>query len=131
MARKIMYVGDTDIVNKSLTNLLEVAKKKLNKVVLNEFRDEVGRFGFEIENFLVCAKKSPYGYIVSTHRTLVELAIQKYKKILMYLGENDAFYEVDPKEIIKTGTINKRGHEEFWNFDIKLGKRFEIKKEFL
>lgn len=124
MVRKIMYVGDTDVVNKSQNNLLEIAMKKLNKVVLRELRDEVGRFGFETEKFIVCAKKSSYGYIISTHKTLVEKAIRVNKKILMYLGENDAFYEIDPNEIIKTGTINRRGHEEFWNFDIKILRRY-------
>jgi hypothetical protein len=93
---------------------------------LKEFRDDVGRIGFSVDNFIVSAKKSTYGYIVSTHKSLVELAKQQNKKILMYIGENDAFYEFDPDEIIKTGAINRRGHEEMWNFDIKMGKRYEV-----
>ena len=114
-------MGDTDVVNKGQSGLLDIAKKKLNKMVLKEFRDDVGRIGFSVDNFIVSAKKSTYGYIVSTHKSLVELAKQQNKKILMYIGENDAFYEFDPDEIIKTGAINRRGHEEMWNFDIKMG----------
>jgi hypothetical protein len=124
MGRKILYVGDSDVVNKSQKGLLNVAKKKLNKFVLKEFRDGIGRIGFEVDNFIVVARSTTYGYIVSTHKTLVESAKEKGKKILMYVGKNDAFYEFDPDEITETGTINRRGNEEMLNFDIKCGVRY-------
>lgn len=125
MARKILYVGDSDVVNKSHKGLLFKAKRKLNKLIIRDFKDDVGRIGFEIDRYIVCSRSKPYGFIVSTNKSLVEQAKRINKKILMYIGQNDAFYEFDPAEIMKTGLIVRRGHEEMWNYDIKLGRRVE------
>jgi hypothetical protein len=122
--RKILKVGDSEAVNKSQLGLLKVAKKKLNKFILKDYKDNVGRIGFEVDNFIVGARSYIYGYIISTHKSLVEIAIAKKKKILIYIGNSDAFYEFDPNEIKKTGSLNLRGHEEMYNYDIKGGTRF-------
>lgn len=122
-ARWIPKVEDTPRVNKSQRGLLNYSKTKLNKLVIREFRDGVGRFGYEVDTHLVTAKKETYGWIVSFHKTLVELAMEKNKKILLYLASNDAFYEFNPATVKRKGTINIRGHEEMINIDIRSGKR--------
>jgi len=120
-----MYVGDTDIVNKSQKELLKKAKYKLNKLILRDFKDSVGRYAFEVDKFVVACRSYLYGYIVSVHKQLVNYAKTKNKKILVYFDDVDKFYMFDPIEIEKFGTINRRGEEEMINFDIKNGVFYE------
>jgi len=125
MSRWIPKISDTQVVNKSQKKLLDTAKRKLNKYVIREFKDSVGRIGFEIDTHIVMAKEYIYGWIVSFHKSLVKMAFEKNKKILLYVGKNDAFYEFLPANVFDKGTINVRGHEEMLNIDIKSGKRYD------
>jgi len=126
MSRWIPNISDTQVVNKSQRKLLDIAKKRLNKHILREFRDSVGRIGFEVDTHLVMAKGYVYGWVVSFHKSLVKLAFEKNKKILLYIGKNDAFYEFLPATVFDKGTINVRGNEEMLNVDIKSGKRYTL-----
>jgi hypothetical protein len=119
--RWIPYIGDTDVINKSFSNLLKDAREKLDKRVLSVFRDEIGMVAFEVDDYIVVAKSYVYGWIVSAHKNAVLEAQNRKKRLLMYIKRADKFYFFRPEEIIDNGRINRRGGSEMLNFDIRIG----------
>ena len=102
--------------------------------------DEYGVMGYRVNDFILVAKKKPYGEIVSCHKSLMWIAIKEGKKILFYIGASGNFYKFSPNEIHEKvfmwheGFINYRKARgkprvEMVNFSIRLGKRFSLLPE--
>lgn len=120
-------IVDTEVVKKGKDNLLHKAMKKLNRLLLKTYSDEIGLVAFEVDDFVVVAKKYVLrGSIVSTHMNAVRQALELGKDLLMYIGERDKFYVFYPQDIIGNGVKNMRGLSEFINFDIKFGRQFDV-----
>lgn len=119
------HVIDTDVVKKSKDGLLPKAMKRLNRLVLKTFRDDVGLVAFEVDDFVVVAKRYVLqGMLVSAHANAVHQAEELGKDLLMYIGERDKFYVFYLQDIFNTCTKNMRGKSEFLNFDIRMGREF-------
>ena len=126
MAELHVIFDDVDVVKKSKGSFLPKAMKKLNRFVLRTFSDDVGLVAFEVDDFVVVAKKYILrGVIVSAHANAVRQALELGKDLLMYIGEKDKFYMFYPQDIIDNGVKNVRGKSEFINFDIKMGREFD------
>jgi hypothetical protein len=127
MEKLHVIFSDVDVVKKSKGSLLPKAMKRLNRLVLRTFSDDVGLVAFEVDDFVVVAKKYVLrGSIVSTHMNAVRQALELGKDLLMYIGERDKFYMFYPQDIIGNGVKNMRGLSEFINFDIKLGRESDV-----
>lgn len=85
--------------------------------------DKYGKTGIDIGQYILVAKNSPYGDIVSVNKTIWK----KGKDIIIYLKSGDNFYLYDISEIKETQE-NKRGDSAMINFDIAFG--VNIKKYF-
>ena len=83
-------------------------------------KDDYGSIAVETDNHFFVAKKNPYGDIVSVHKTIWDLALERNKKLMMYLKSNESFYEFNPLEISDT-TPNQRGEATMINFDLRAG----------
>jgi predicted Co/Zn/Cd cation transporter (cation efflux family) len=119
------HICDVDVVKKGKDNLLHKAMKKLNRLILKTYSDDIGLVAFEVDDFVVVAKKYVLrGVIVSAHVNAVRQALELGKDMLMYISERDKFYVFYPHDIINKGTRNRRGGSEFINFDIKMGREF-------
>ncbi len=90
------------------------------KLAYSEVRDNVGKIGYRIGDAFLVGKKSPYGDIVSVHRTIWRTSRRKKMDIIMYIQEAKYFYRFRPAEI-KTTTTNLRGTMPMVNLDIRNG----------
>ena len=113
-------------------SLLYKASKKLvkfHKAFIGTKRDNKGIVTLEYPDFLLVAKKYLWhGYMISIHETVIKYAIRKHKKIVIYIEENDWFYELDPERILNDDETkpNIRGRDSsqrMMNFNIRLGYR--------
>jgi hypothetical protein len=93
---------------------------------INAIHDRHGTFAYEYPAFFLVAKGYIYGDIVSCHLKLVTYAQATGKKIVMFIAENEWFYEFDPDEIQKCGAVNVRGDQEMLNFTIRKGKAWNL-----
>lgn len=103
--------------------------KRINPKSFTPIRDDRGLIAFETDHHILCAKKAPYGFIVSCHKMLLERAMLTKKQLVMFIEQSDNFYEFDPQRCSNEGTINLRAGQEFTNFDIRWGKNLEKTKE--
>jgi hypothetical protein len=127
MGQLHVIFGDVAEVRKGKDNLLPKAMKKLNRFILKHYSDDQGLVAFEVDEYLVVAKKYALrGIIVSAHTNAVLQAKELGKDLLMYIGEWDKFYAFHPQDIIDNGTRNTRGKSVFLNFDIKLGRESDV-----
>jgi len=63
-----------------------------------------------------------------SQRTLKQLKVfRRYtnKKLLIYIGKSDKFYQFDPAKALTEGKINLRAGIEMVNFDIRDGENIE------
>ena len=125
----IPQLRDEDEINNSGGLLLTKAKtlciERLNKPILNVIKDDHGAIAWKTNEFYLVAKSYVYGYIVSCHKELVDMALENGFDIVMYIEKSDKFYRFNPKEIIEKHTINQRAGIDMINFDIKLGTNME------
>ena len=94
--------------------------------ILNKIYDKSGLIGYEIGQHVVVAKTYSYGWIVSAHKKIVELAQKKRKGLVMYIDKSNRFYMFNPKDVLKYGKINYRGDNVMINFDINMGELWLI-----
>jgi hypothetical protein len=126
MPRWIPKIENTNIINKSQKGLLQIALDRLGKpTIFKIFKDSVGIFAYETQNYILVARNYIYGFIISIHKSLVETASMKKKPILVYIDRPNKFYMVEADEILENNTPNVRGDEVFLNFDIRLTKAFK------
>jgi len=133
MSRWIAKIEDVDDITHSGGALIvkagKLCKDRLGKNITKSLKDNVGIMGWLTYDSIVVAKKYVYGWIVSCHKGVVELAQEKDLSLLMYIEKSDTFYQFDPDEIIKQNTINYRGKIPMMNFDVRLGKNIEKNEE--
>lgn len=90
---------------------------------MERLTDSYGMYGIRYKQYLVVAKKEPYGNIVSVHEEAVLKAQLHRVYIIMYLASAKAFYQFDPEEVFKKGTRNYKGFAPMINFPIRMGRR--------
>ena len=111
--------------------LYKAAKKLVgfHKTFISSKRDSKGMVALEYPDFLLVAKKYIWREkFVSIHETVIKYALRKNKKIVIYIEENDWFYELEPKRILQDDETkpNIRGRDSsqrMLNFNIRLGHR--------
>lgn len=135
MGRWIGKVEDVDDITNSGGALIIKARKlcqeRLRKPITKSLKDKVGIVGWITSDSIVVAKKYVYGWIVSCHKGIVEMAQENDLSLLMYIEKSDTFYKFDVDEIIKQNTINYRGSIAMMNFDIRIGENIEKKEEII
>jgi hypothetical protein len=82
-------------------------------------------YGFNFPEYILVAKDYIYGYIVSCHSQAVGIAMNQQKPLIMYLDEDEKFYEFSAEDIINNHDKNIKGGIVMMNFDIHLGKNFK------
>lgn len=121
-------IGDASL-NIKREGLLPMALKKYTEAEAEGFpkfglvkalRDSYGLIAYEGAQYVLVAKSYPYGDIVSINRKLFERVLQLQKKLVMYIGSSDKFYEFDLTQLSDT-KINRRGSIEMVNFSIRDG----------
>jgi len=125
---KVRPYPDTSDVGlvKSNAGLLEEALMKLRKdgrieLKINQaIHDDYGKVAYLVsDRYVLVAKKSPYGRIVSIAGDLMQYAIGLNRVFLMYLSGR--FYVIQPWLVSRELKFrNHRGDVEMWNFDIGL-----------
>ena len=114
-------------IKKGSNTLLWTAFEKIQPNELEyKLKDNIGTFALDTEKGIMTAKKYIYGNIVSCHKRAVFSAINQDKKLIMYIGDADAFYTFNPAEVWNRSEENKRGSAIMLNFNIKLGTRLEV-----
>lgn len=97
--------------------------------LINKVQDKHGVFGWEFDSCFLVAKSYIYGNIVSAHLKLTTYASHIGKKLVMYIDDQDKFYEFNPDNILTEGKQNLRGDIPMINFNISLGKNKEAIKD--
>jgi hypothetical protein len=123
-----LYEDVDEITNSAGTLIMQArfeCEKRLHQHIFKALRDQIGLVGFETEKYLLCAKKEPYGNIVSCHAGLLQKAIDTDKQLLMYIQKGSKFYAFIPEQCLAEGRTNLRGGIEMVNFQIKLGSNVE------
>lgn len=140
LADKVAYDGDAKLwkPNLKFTPMSQAVPSKkllphaLSKVGVNLDRvpdgwrlgDDYGVFAINLPRFVLVAKQYIMGWVVSAHKRAIVSALNQSKPLVMYLGEQDKFYEFDPKKILEDNVgENYKGTSLMVNFDIRLGKR--------
>jgi len=123
---------DVKIVKKVDGTLLNTAlhlfhQKFKDQMEAPPLQDEYGVFGFSFSNFVVVAKSyvlpfQQWDDMVSCHKRAVISAINMKKKLLMYIGEMESFFEFDPNEVYEKSLENIRGTSIMLNFLLSLGR---------
>jgi len=113
--------------------LLTLALEKLgltwDQVRDRVLEDDYGVFAINLDNGVLVAKDYKLrGRIVSCHRRALVSAYNQRKPLLMYLAEDDCFYEFSPREIMGCSFQNYKGTALMENFDISLGRKRVIKE---
>jgi len=122
-------------VKKGKEGLLDIAFEGLRDMTgdkakeIKKLKDENGRYGIETQNHILCAKKEPYGNIISVDQKAVKRAFRESKKILIYIQKNKSYYEYDPEEIMKESEINEREKSKMMNFRLNMGRNYGEKVE--
>ena len=128
MGRWIPPIEDTDKITHSkgklIAHALNEAKERIGVDRYHPISDAIGLIAYNTNKGILCAKKEPYGWVVSCHKKLAQMSHLYRKPLIMYLASNDAFYSFDAVECLK-GTTNMRGNQEMVNFDIKIGVNME------
>jgi len=117
--------SDAELV-KSNAGLLGEALMKLREdgridtKISKVYEDDHGKVAYSLsDGYLLVAKKSPYGRIVSIAGDLVQTAIREEKLFIMYLSGR--LYVIQPWAVSKSLKFrNLRDNVEMWNFDIGL-----------
>ena len=91
--------------------------------------DDHGLIGLEYNDFIMVAKKYIYGWVVSAHETTIKRASREGKTIIMFIGDDDKYYEFMPNVILDKSTKNIRGGITMLNWDVKLGKRVDFNQK--
>lgn len=110
--------------NKGGGKLLKRAIEKFKyPTIYGLLDDDTGTFAYEVDDYILTAKKYIYGNMVSCHKRAIYAALNQNKLILMYIADADKFYRFNPEAIIKDKetVFNKKGENEMINFRIKLG----------
>lgn len=145
LADKIAYDGDAPLWRPDLkftpmskavpTKLLLI--KALVKLGLKGYdvpndrklRDDYGIFGYNLKSFVLVAKQYIMGWVVSAHKRAVVSALNQSNPLVMFLDEQDKFYEFDPKQILEDNVgENYKGTALMVNWDIRLGKRIGVEE---
>jgi hypothetical protein len=122
-------VNEVTYTGKVLDKAVHECVARLKKEPIKLHKDWNGRVAYEIDDAILVAKRDTYGYIVSCHKFLVDIARNNNKWILMYLLKNNMFYWFDAKEIWEKAEENFRGGAPMLNFDINLGQNLEGKDD--
>jgi hypothetical protein len=124
---------DTREVHKYRDNLLFKAAERINGRALRTRRDKIGIICLEYPSFILVARRYVYQGVVSVHRTIVHYARDHFKKIVMFVDEENGFFVFDPTQILSVSTPNTRGYSEseiMENFHFNVGNRImEQRKE--
>jgi len=104
-------------------NLLFKAHNLLGGIIVDKLEDELGVFALNLINHVLVAKDYIYGNKVSAHKRAVISALNQKKPLIMYIAQENKFYEFDPKMIMNHSDENMKGKALMINFDIKLGER--------
>lgn len=104
--------------------LLEEARQKLGKNVIENLSDNNGVFGYLTEDCVLVAKNYIWGYLVSAHKRAVISAMNTKKPLVMYIGRNRVFYSFEPQNVLDNSSENVRLGSVMLNFDVKLGTRY-------
>lgn len=119
----VQYLPDFD--EKILEKSAKYIFRKFKIYPKQTLYDKRGRWGFRYTNYIMVAKKEPYGSIVSVHEQAVLKAREHDIVIIIYLASNKKYYWIDPYIIDQNCQKNYRGGESMLNFDIKLLKPLE------
>jgi hypothetical protein len=115
-------IEDTPEVIKGSEGLLSQAMRLLNKYVYSVSSDGVGMVSFEVDDAIVVAKKyAVMEMTVSAHKNAILEALEKKKRLLMYIDSLKTFYYFNPQTLLEKGVVNLRGKSEMINFDYHLG----------
>lgn len=100
-------------------------QKRVISNPLEVLKDQYGIYGYRYAQFILVAKKEPYGNVVSVHEEAVLKARMKRIGIVMWLQSANKFYWFNPEEIDKEGERNHKGLSVMVNFEIKKGNAVE------
>ena len=124
-----MKIKPVGTFSKGKQGLLMKALTLLNTTVDPDeiLSDHNGIFAVHLEDHILCAKGYVYGDMVSCHKRVVYAAKNEKKKVLMFIGNTDKFYEFEPDAILTDVETqeNDRDGETMTNFNIRLGVRYE------
>lgn len=123
---------NTRDVHRYRDNLLFKAAERINGRALRTRKDKIGIICLEYPSFVLVARRYVFQGIVSVHRTIINYTKDNFKKIVMYVDEENGFFVFDPAQILKESTPNTRGYSEseiMENFSFDLGTRIMEKKE--
>ena len=99
---------------------------KFGQSVKDVLRDDLGIFALVTDSGVFVARQYIWGNIVSAHKRAVVSAFNQKKPLIMFIYTQEKFYSFDPDELLRLGYENKKGRAKFINFNIKLGKRYEV-----
>lgn len=100
--------------------------QKTGQWPIENYKDDYGVFGRRYSNFILCAKESQYGDLVSCHKRLVFEGIIRKVPILMWVDEHRTFLAFDPHDIQGEGVENMKGWAEMINFPVSIGKDVKL-----
>ena len=94
-----------------------------------KLEDDNGEYGKVGKNFIILARKSLYGNILSIHKDAIARGIEEQIPLVVYFKDMNKYYKFDPEEIFRTTgpeDENRRGKSIMVNFKISMGVRFEV-----
>lgn len=128
--RTVIYMWKPDLspttTNKGKFGLLGLASAKINCTIEDTLEDDTGKFALITNKGVLVAKRYVWGKLVSCHKQAVWSAFNLNKKLIMYIADVDKFYKFDPTEVIENSQENLKGESVMYNFEIKLGKRWDV-----
>jgi len=92
---------------------------------LSRYEDHVGVIGFRVGDYMLAAKRKPYGYIVSFTDDMVRFAKERSLTLLLYIEESDAFYTFSPDVVLAVGEKNVFNGQFMLNLSVREGTRYE------
>lgn len=104
--------------------LLSFALRRSGKQQTGHLNDSNGKFAYRLKDGILTARQYIYGNIVSAHKRAVISALNNKVPLIMYISNQDKFYQFNPETLLKESEENIRGDEIMLNFNIKLGKRW-------
>jgi len=127
-------IFDTDDVENNSGELITQAiSQGINRLGIKSYKrvkDTHGTFAIMTDKCILCAKSYIYGFMVSCHKQLLEIAEENKLELVMYIQKADKFYKFNPADCLKEGTGkegtgNRRGESEMWNFKVGFGEDVE------